>query len=163
MVSELIIICFLRSSDQIKDLEHCLQQYNFSPEWVLICIQMLNISIKIFWTLFTKGFSPESVRICIFRLKALEKERDVDYSLGAKIGKAKISPVDGKILFERKLSRLFVDLEAGITLTKYNQPYQIYHHLRVYCWLILLYCFSSAYSGKVSLSVVSLETGDNTS
>ena len=77
-------------------------------------------------------FSPESVQICVFRLKALEKERDIDYSLGAKIGKAKISPVVGKILFESKLSTLFVDLDAGITLNKYNQPYQIDHHLYLF-------------------------------
>ena len=32
MVSELINICFLRSPDPVKDLEHCLQQYNFPPE-----------------------------------------------------------------------------------------------------------------------------------
>ena len=71
-------------------------------------------------------------------------------SLGDKIGKAKISPVDGKILFERKsitlsICRLillwvncatassgsaqnfpfpFVNLETGITLNKYNQFFQ---------------------------------------
>ena len=129
MVSELINICFLRSPDPVKDLEHCLQQYNFPSEWVLISILSWPVPVKYFEHCLQRVFSPESVQICIFRLKALEKERDIDYSLGVKIGKAK---VDGKILFESKLSTLFVDLDAGITLNKYNQPYQIDHHLYLF-------------------------------
>ena len=132
MVSELINICFLRSPDPVKDLEHCLQQYNFPSEWVLISILSWPVPVKYFEHCLQRVLSPESVQICIFRLKALEKERDIDYSLGAKIGKAKISPVVGKILFESKLSTLFVDLDAGITLNKYNQPYQIDHHLYLF-------------------------------
>ena len=94
-----------------------------------LCILSWPVPVKCFEHCLQRVFFPESVQICIFRLKALEKERDIDYSLGVKIGKAK---VDGKILFESKLSTLFVDLDAGITLNKYNQPYQIDHHLYLF-------------------------------